>query len=268
MALLPARRPLELDPHALAQRRLRNFGVTAVLVAMGAAFCAGSVVSARQVVQERVLWSRGMQGKLVHLSGKVEETQKLGLTLFYDYDLDVKWLDSQGRQHSGKASFGRTFRAVGKREPPRLRYDPENPDHFVLSWAAQGGMPRAGVALLCGLLGGLMLLGARTLAKIERRRLELLQMCAEDGEEVVGEVEKAWSHKGIHYLRYRLPDDMRVRKYQGDAPFVFAREGALHVLALRSPRAPDAPFLVEADLRSFDLPIEVRARVLSAAGAG
>jgi hypothetical protein len=49
---------------------------------------------------------------------------------------------------------------------------------------------------------------------------------------------------------------------------VFAREGALHVLALRSPRAPDAPLLVEADLRSFDLPVEVRARVLSAAGAG
>jgi hypothetical protein len=93
-------------------------------------------------------------------------------------------------------------------------------------------------------------------------------MCAEDGEEVVGEVEKAWSHKGVHYLRYRLPDDGRVRKYQGDAPFVFAREGALHVLALRSPRAPDAPLLVEADLRSFDLPLEVRARVLSAAAVG
>lgn len=268
MALLPASRPLELDPRALAQRRLRNFGVTAVLVAMGAAFCAGSVVSTRQVIEERILWARGMQGKLVHLSGKVEETQKLGLTLFYDYDLDVKWLDSQGRQHAGKASFGRTFRGVGKRESPRLRYDPEQPDRFVLSWAAQGGLARAGVALLCGLLGALMLLCARTLAKVERRRLEILRMCAEDGEEVVGEVEKAWSHKGVHFLRYRLPDDVRVRRYQGDAPFVFARGGSLHVLALRSPRAPDAPLLVEADLRSFDLPIEVRARVLSAAATG
>ena len=185
----------------------------------------------------------------------------------YDYDLDVKWLDAQGHQHSGKTSFGRTFRGVGKREPPRLRYDPAAPDRFVLSWAAQGGLPRAGIAVLCGMLGALMLLCARTLAKLERRRLELLRMCAEDGEEVVGEVEKAWSHKGVHYLRYRFPDDVRARKYQGDAPFVFAREGALHVLALRSPRAPDAPFLVEADLRSFDLSVEVRARVLSAAGA-
>jgi hypothetical protein len=268
MALLPRARPLQLDPRALAQRRLRNFGVIAVLVAMGAAFCAGSLVSGRQVVEERVLWSRGMQGKLVHLSGKVEETQKLGLTFFYDYDLDVKWLDAQGHQHSGKTSFGRTFRAVGKREPPRLRYDPTAPDRFVLSWAAQGGLSRAGIALLCSLLGALMILCARTLAKVERRRLEVLRMCAEDGEEVVGEVEKTWSHKGVYYLRYRLPDDGRVRKYQGDAPFVFAREGALHVLALRSPRAPDAPLLVEADLRSFDLPVEVRARVLSVAAAG
>jgi len=267
MALLPAR-PLQLDPRALAQRRLRNFGVTAVLIAMGIAFWAGSAVSARQIVAERFLWERGTHGKVLHLSGKVEETQKMGLTFFYDYDLDVKWLDAQGREHSGKTSFGRTFRGVGKREAAILRYDPAAPDRFVLSWAAKGGLPRAGIAILCALLGGLMLLCSRSLVKLERRRLELLRMCAEDGEEVVGQVEKAWSHKGVHYLRYRLPDDVRVRKYQGDAPFVFAREGALHVLALRSPRAPDAPYLVEADLRSFDLPLEVRARVLSAASAG
>ena len=267
MPFLPAR-PLQLDARALAQRRLRNFGVIAVLVAMGAAFCAGSVVSAKQVIEERLLWERGVQGKLVHISGKVEETQKLGLTFFYDYDLDVKWTDAQGHPHSGKTSFGRTFRGVGKREAPRLRYDPSAPDQFVLSWAAQGGLPRSGMAVLCALLGVLMIMCARTLSKVERRRLELLRMCAEDGEEVVGTVEKAWSQKGVHYVRYRLPDDLRPRKYQGDAPFVFSRDGSLHVLALRSPRAPDAPLLVEADLRSFDLPVEVRARVLSAATSG
>jgi len=267
MPLLPAR-PLQLDAHTLAQRRLRNFGVVAVLFAMGAAFAAGSVVSAKQVVEERILWEHGIQGKLVHISGKVAETQKLGLTFFYDYDLDVKWTDAQGQAHSGKTSFGRTFRGVGKRESPRLRYDPSAPDRFVLSWAAQGGLPRSGMAMLCAMLAALMFVCARTLSKVERRRLEVLHMCAEDGEEVVGMVEKAWSQKGVHYVRYRLPEDARARSYQGDAPFVFLRDGALHVLALRSPRAPDAPLVIEADLRSFDLPVEVRARVLSAATTG
>src|SRR2546430_8850310 len=120
MALLPASRPLELDPRALAQRRLRNFGVTAVLVAMGAAFCAGSVVSARQVIGERLLWSRGTQGKLVHLSGRGGETQKLGVTLFYDYDLDVKGLGFPRPPHSRETRLGRTFRGGGKPQAPRL----------------------------------------------------------------------------------------------------------------------------------------------------
>src|SRR2546430_16714933 len=116
MALLPASRPLELDPRALAQRRLRNFGVTAVLVAMGAAFCAGSVVSARQVIGERLLWSRGTQGKLVHLSGRGGETPKLRVTPFYDYDLDGKRLGSPSRPHAREASFRRALRRAGQRE--------------------------------------------------------------------------------------------------------------------------------------------------------
>jgi hypothetical protein len=264
MPFLPAR-PLQLDAHTLAQRRLRNFGVVAVLVAMGAAFGAGSVVSAKQVIEERLLWEHGTQGKLVHISGKVEETQKLGLTFFYDYDLDVKWLDAQGQTHTGKTSFGRTFRGVGKHEQARLRYDPVAPDTFVLSWAAQGGAARAGFALLCGLIGASMLLCARTLVRVERERLNLLYLCAEDGEEVLGCVEKSWSHKGIYYLRYRLPDEDRPRTYRGEAPFVFSRDGELHVLALRSPRAPRSPYVVEANLRPFELPLEVRARILTAA---
>ena len=44
-----------------------------------------------------------------------------------------------------------------------------------------------------------------------------------------------------------------------------ARDGELHALALRSPRAPGSPYLVEADLRPFELPVEVRARILTAA---
>jgi hypothetical protein len=262
--LLP-RRPLQLDERALAQRRLRNLAVVAVLVVMGAAFCVGCFNESRHIFAERALWARGMPGRLVHLSGRVEETQKLGLTFFYDYDLDVKWLDAQGQTHTGKTSFGRTFRGVGKHEQARLRYDPVAPDTFVLSWAAQGGAARAGFALLCGLIGASMLLCARTLVRVERERLNLLYLCAEDGEEVLGCVEKSWSHKGIYYLRYRLPDEDRPRTYRGEAPFVFSRDGELHVLALRSPRAPRSPYVVEANLRPFELPLEVRARILTAA---
>jgi hypothetical protein len=259
------RRPLQLDARALAQRRLRNLAVVAVLIAMGAAFGAGSFVSGQQVISERVLWSRGMLGRVVHVSGKVEQTEKLGLTLFYDYDLDVKWVDAQGHQHAGKTTFGRTFRGIGKREHPRLKYDPTLPDRFVLSWAAEGGLSRAGLALICAALAAAMLVCARTLVRVERERLQLLHMCAEDGEEMLCPVQKAASHKGVHYVKYLVPDEDRFRVYRGEAPFLVQRDGELHVLTLRSPRAPHLPYVVEANLRPFELPVEVRARILTAA---
>ncbi|HWE25906.1 MAG TPA: hypothetical protein VG496_18365, partial [Myxococcales bacterium] len=66
-------------------------------------------------------------------------------------------------------------------------------------------------------------------------------------------------------LKYRLPDEDRVRVYRGEAPLLVARNGELHAVALRSPRAPQSPYVVEADLRPFELPTEVRARILTAA---
>jgi hypothetical protein len=135
----------------------------------------------------------------------------------------------------------------------------------VLSWAAEGGVARAGLALICAFLAAAMFLCSRALVRVERERLQLLLMCAEDGEEVLCPVHKAASQKGVHYLKYRFPDEDRVRVYRGEAPFLVSREGELLVLALRSPRAPHLPYVVEADLRPFELPVEVRARILTAA---
>jgi hypothetical protein len=260
MALLPPR-PLRLDSRALARRRLRKLGLNALVAGVGLAFSVGAVFLTREVLGERALWDRGAEGRILRLSGKVEETQKLGLTFFYDYDLEVRWADAQGRERDGKTSFLRMFKAVAEGEAPALRYDPMTPDRIVLSWAAQGGLPRNGAAIVCGALGALMLVGAIAMVRTERQRMEALRVCAEDGEEVLCRVEKAWEYKGVHYVHYRLPDDDRLRKYEGAAPLLFVRDGVQEVLALRSPRAPDAPFLVEADLRSFDLSPEVRARV-------
>ncbi len=260
MALLPPR-PLRLDSRALSRRRLKKTAVSAFVGAMGVAFCVGSAFFARQLFEERRLWDHGAEGRVLHLSGKVEESQQLGLTLIYDYKLDVRWLDAWGTERNGSTRFSRMFKGVPKDEVPGLRYDRSVPDRFVLSWAAEGGLPRHGIAILCGGLGLLMVLGSIAMFRAERRRLQALRMCAEDGEEVLGRVEKTRQRKGVHYVHYRFPDDTRVRKYQGDAPFLLTRDGVQQVLALRSPRAPDAPFVVEADLRCFELSPEERARI-------
>jgi uncharacterized protein DUF3592 len=258
MALLPPR-PLPLDSRAIARRRLKKRALAALAAGIGVAFSVGTVFFTRELLGERALWDRGAEGRILRLSGKVEESQKLGLTFLYDYELDVRWADVQGRERDGKTSFLRMFKAVS--EAPALRYDPAAPDRFVLSWAARGGLPRSGMAIVCGALGAVMLLGTIVMVRSEQQRTEALRVCAEDGEEMLCRVEKAWEYKGAHYVQYRLPDDGRLRTYEGDAPLIITRDGVQHVLALRSPRAPDAPFLVDADLRSFDLSQEERARI-------
>lgn len=263
MALLPPR-PLRLDSRALSRRRLKKMALAAFIGAIGLGFCVGCAFFTRELIEERRLWNQGTEGRVLQYSGKVEESRILGLGFAYDYKLDVVWLDAKGKQRKGSTSFSRMFTRIPKDDDPGLRYDPSAPDRFVLSWAAQGGLARDGMAIFLGALGLLMVAGTVSLVRVERRRLQALRMCAEDGEEVLGRVEKAWQNKGTHHVHYRFPDEPRLRKYQGDAPLLVERDGAQHVLALRSPRAPDAPFLVEADLRSFELSPEERARIVGA----
>lgn len=263
MGFLPPR-PLRLDPRALSRRRLKKAALVAFIGAIGLGFCVGCAFLTRELIQERRLWNQGAEGRVLQYSGKVEESRLVVLTLLYDYKLDIRWVDAQGKQHKGPTSFSRVFSAIPKDEDPTLRYDPSAPDRFVLSWAAQGGLARDGMAILCGAMALLMVGGTVSLVRGERRRLQALRICAEDGDEVLGRVEKTWQYKGTHYVHYRFPDEPRLRKYQGEAPLLVTHEGAQHVLALRSPRAPDAPFLVEADLRSFDLSPEERTRIAGA----
>jgi hypothetical protein len=263
MGLLPPR-PLRLDSKALSRRRLKKTALAAFVGAMGLAFLGAAAFVARELIEERQLWNQGTDGRVVEYSGNVEKSQFLGLTIIYDYKLEVHWIDASGSRRKGSTRFSRMFVGIPQDDEPRLRYDKSAPERFVLSWAAQGGLARYGTAIGCLALGLLMVLGAISLVRSERRRTRALQMSAEDGEEVFGRVQKTWQYRGTHYVHYRLPDDPKLRKYQGDAPLILMRDGAQHVLLLRSPRAPDAPYLVEADLRAFELSPEERARFVDA----
>jgi len=263
MGLLPPR-PLRLDAKALSRRRLKKTALAAFVGLVGLGFAVGCFFFAKEVLEERKLWRQGAEGRVLNYSGKVEESQFIFVTFAYDYKLDVSWVDAQGKRHSGPSKFSLMFKPIPKDDEPGLRYDPSAPDRFVLSWAALGGFPRYGWPIFFAALALLMVGGAIALVRTERQRLRALHMCAEDGEEVLGRVEKAWQYKGTHNVRYRLPDDPKLHKYQGDAPLILMRDGAQHVLVLRSPRAPDAPYLVEADLRSFELSPDDRARLVGA----
>ena len=263
MGLLPPR-PLRLDSKVLSRRRLKKTALAAFVGVVGLGFTVGCVFFAREVLEERRLWNQGTEGRILNYSGRVEESRLLFLTFAYDYKLDVSWMDARGARRNGPSRFSLMFKPIAKDDEPSLRYDPSAPDRFVLSWAALGGFPRYGWPLFFAALALLMVGGAIAMVRTERQRARALRMCAEDGEEVLGRVEKTWQYKGTHHVHYRLPDEPKLRKYQGDAPLILEREGGQHVLLLRSPRAPDALYLVEADLRSFELSPEERVQITGA----
>ena len=263
MGLLPPR-PLRLDARALSRRRLKKTALAVFLGAVGLGFCVGFAFFTRELLEERRLWNQGAEGRVLNYSGKVEESRLLFLTFAYDYKLDVSWMDAQGKPHSGPSRFSLMFKPIPKDDEPGLRYDPSAPDRFVLSWAALGGLPRYSWAIFFAALVVLMIGGTISLVRTERQRQRALRMCAEDGEEVLGSVVKTWQYRGTHYVHYRLPDDPKLHKHQGEAPLIVVRDGTQYVLLLRSPRAPDAPYLVEADLRSFELSPEQRAKFVDA----
>ena len=257
MGILPPR-PLRLDPRPLARRARRHALVSGLILVVAAALCAACAFLGREILSERALWHAGTPGRVLSLRGKVESTN----FLFNDYDLEVKWADAEGRARSGKTSFLLTGVKVDTQAAPGLRYDSADPTRIVLSWAGESGVPRAALPLALGGLGLFMLVAFPLHLREERRKLELLRLCAEDGEEVLPQLVDLTVYKGVHTICYRMPDDLQARKDSArEAPLVLSRNGARQLLGLRSPRAPERIYLVQADLAPFDFSDEERARI-------
>ena len=259
MGILPPR-PLPLDRRALTRRALRHAAMSILVSAVAIGFCVGAVYFGREIARERALWREGVPGRVMSVHGKVESTD----FLFNDYNLDVDWADDHGVARSAKTSFLLTGAKVPAGVAPALRYDAADPSRIVLSWAAEGGAPRAALPVIMGVIGLLMLAAFPLMLREERRKLELLRLCAEDGEEVFPELLGLTVYKGTWTVRYRMPDDPKEHKAAGrDKPLVIDRDGAHRLLALRSPRAADRIHLVAADLAPFELSAEQRARILT-----
>lgn len=259
MGILPPR-PLRLDPRALARRAGRHLLTSALILVVAIGFCVGCGYLGRDILRERALWRAGLPGRVLSVEGKVESTN----FLFNDYRLEVRWTDAQGSARTAKTGFLLTGAKVDASAAPSLRYDPADPSRIVLSWAAESGVASAALPLLMGVLGLFMLVAFPFMLREERRKLTLVKMCAEDGEEVLPQLVGLTEYKGNWTIRFRMPDDPQVRKAAGrDEPLVLHRDGGQRLLALRSPRAPDRIYLVQADLAPFDLSDQERARILA-----
>jgi hypothetical protein len=136
-----------------------------------------------------------------------------------------------------------------------VRYEPSNPERFVLSWEAVGFKPWSPFVLLLmglGAFGGLVLWRMRALGMV----LALPRLCAKDGREVLLELVSGAEWEEQFLVVYRLPGEGpgRERKVLLDgAPYRMKVDGKEWLLALESPRAPGRYLLLEETLLPFAL---------------
>ena len=123
------------------------------------------------LLAQQSLWKRGAPGVEVRVRGQERSNRMILKT----YDLEVQYTDAQRRKHDEKIEFVTLFSSVDQARHAEVRYDPEDPTRFVLSWALDvgGGRWMAGLffILMSPLLGfGCLKIVQGHLAKIRQGR--------------------------------------------------------------------------------------------------
>jgi hypothetical protein len=231
-------------------------------VAAGLGYPTWQAFEARNILADQALWARGLEAMDGELSGRRTSHN----FILNDYKLDVAYVDQSGARHRGQAKFDLFLSSVGDGEPVEVRYDPQAPGRFVLSWAvAHSGGRWASVAFF--IVVGLGIGVACTLAGREAlRRLAEARQAARDSDDIEIELESIVQMKqygrstGVLTYKYLVSDASgkpRKRSVSFDrrkkhTP-IFLDAEKTRVLAVRPRTAADRPIVLRSDFYPFDL---------------
>jgi hypothetical protein len=238
-----------------------GFFVVAAVAAIG--FPLFGLVEARAIRRDHDLWKRGAVAAEVTVPGSAT-THVLIVTT---YELDVGYRDQAGTAHRGRAELTTLFAPLPNVAPVAVRYDPQAPDRFVLSWAVEFTSARwqaCSVLLVAGVAFGVLFrqLGRRALVRLADARAAAIE--SEDVElEVAGmDTLKEWNRStGQVKYQYLVPIDggkpkkrqVTFNRRKQHTP-IFIDEKRTRLLAVRTPKAPDRPIVLRSDCYPFDVP--------------
>ncbi|MBS2023655.1 MAG: DUF3592 domain-containing protein [Deltaproteobacteria bacterium] len=253
MPVLPSR-PLTVDEKLLSARRRKAGWLSLMFIVFGALMTWFGLDKLHALRRDLQLWERGTETRDVRAEGQVTETSKLGVTVGYDYEFDVAWVDGAGAGHDQKVRFDTMWSPIDDGAPLTLRYDPSQPKDIVLSWQVQKVQARLGWTYLAAALVLLMIFATLALWKKERELERLARVMAEDSEELEVELLSVHEYKGNWTVKARAPDDST--EFKSGAPWPpmeHTRDGKRLGVALRSGRAPGEILLVGAGGQPFVL---------------
>jgi hypothetical protein len=256
-------RPLKVHPRFLLVSRL--WGVACAVLGLAAlvGYPLWQLDEAQTILSDQRIWETGVPA----VGAGVEGHGTTHNFLLHSYHLTVDYTDLEGRDHRHELSF-ESLSAVNQRAPVEVRYDPQAPERFALSWAVHMRGGRWGsFAFLGGMglvIGIVMVFGARTVF----RRMGDARLCAALGSEeielplaAVVEVRQHGRATGHVKYRYLVPQpsgkdathEVIFNRKKKQKP-LYADPSETRVLALRSPKVPHRPVVLRNDLYPFQAP--------------
>jgi len=244
---------------AARRKRLLILELALALLSIGCAVAA--VWLTRTAWRERVVWQTGMEGRLLSSSGQLHTTSKFGVTVFYDYRLDVAFADAAGARHAAHVEFETLWTPVDQRWPLSLRYLPADPSRPALSWAIDAGGWRWGMPIMIWVMLAVFVLAGLESYRRQIGREGALREVALDGEEVLLPLLSMSRHRQTWTVRYERTPGASVNAFEAAPPLIALRDGKQYLVALRSARGGD-PVLLPEDLRVFEMSASDRAATL------
>jgi len=266
--ILP-QRPLQLH-RTLPQKRILGF---LIIVVFSAAFLAITVWTGAKILrvrQDKAVFANGVPAKSFNVWGYQADITSLYVNrmtvpplhsggLWPDFVLTVEYTDAQGVVHQSERECGGPFGSVDDGPDLLVRYNPQHPDDYALSWAvAVGGNEIAGDVFEFLFLGSLAFIFAAVGWGISQEFYDA-RRAAEDGEEMDLQIVSAKEQftngqsTGMVLYRYLVPGEHKERQQSLDKekPPLMLDESSKFMLGIRSPRNGRKVVLVSHDLFPF-----------------
>lgn len=243
------------------------FGIGALLLAVfGARWLWTDEVGG--VLRDERLWNTG----LIASGGNVSGQERSNQFILYSYDLKAEYLDVFGKPHRGECSFSMLWTSLDTSIPTSIRYNPDRPDEFVLSWAVEHtgarwgavGLFGFGIAMFTFVLGAL----AYGLSRKLRDARRVAHQSDEFAIEIISRTEQIvnGTKTGAVIYRCRRPDsaegkgEFEAVLAKGELP-LYADAAQTRLLALIPPDPPRNVWIVRGDLYPFEFPSEEVLRI-------
>lgn len=271
--------PLKLD-----RKFIRGSSLTGLILLLGGAislalFCWYVINGINEMQYEKSIWERGQPAPLAETQGQYRSRWNI----LKHYELTVIYQDQQGNEYEKPCEFSTLFGGVDEDQAVEVRYLPDDPERFALSWAIAAEGPRwsnlalyaliiLGFGVLLGFAGwgklGELRLARRLSAGGREIRLQIVEVVRADKEDVQVSRRRRTENPGLFTYRFTYPEHSKKDGHVCSQTIdhvngipLFLDDGRRTMTGLMDPDRPDQVLLLRFNFYPFSIPRDQHERL-------